>query len=904
MARRTKKTDAANATSAPTSDAADKQPQAANPTADDTDEETPESDITPPDIWSKTQDTISTKLLPLISQQEELFSLLLLAKGDAVNDSSKVQLVDVCQQLFRFLEYLAELQDRLKSNHKKKEGSDATSEEDHKNQKESLPCSLSGLHSLYTGMETPQHEATDNTPGSSNLVDIETIWGQVDLQNNALLPRLRKLIKKLAKSSPQDAGGGEVASNEIRLLDMSAMESNDENSDDASGSEENDDGDSVDEGSAASNLDEEEGDQSHESDEEDELDDDARRIRERMKKAMADMGESGDDFSEDEEDEVTSKSEQLKAITAKAKEMEESIIDPTRDEMRDGFFDLHEMEAFADEEEEYLPDEAYGAETDDQEGFDDSDGEVNGKKKKKNKKKVLPHIRDRLGESDSDSDENSEDEDGDDELTKRFKPNTVRRKKYRADDEVEALYELYNDKQDDEYDGSDVEEESAVENMTAVDIFGKPDEKLIQSYKSKHPAGTAKSLDKGGEDFDETDSWDDHGFGEDGADWKDDGDEDDGVGPEESEEEEEPDDDEEASDGNRPDKLSSHALQSKKLEQYTLRIEEEMMAEKPWKMRGETRGTDRPADSLLDSTPEFEVAFKPPPIITAEHTASIEEMIKKRIIEEDWDDVVPRELPDIGLHKRGGGEPPEVSQEKSKLGLGELYEREYLKKTTGFDRDAHEKETEEGAAEEEMKKLFANLCSKLDALSNYHFAPRPVADEADINKQDVPAIAMEEVLPLHVSTSRGIAPEEVYAGGKGRASVLKGESELDQAERNRIRNAKKSARRKVRKQKLADEKLISKLQPGLGLNNPYEKRKLREELQMARASGKVVVASESKALQDEGAAGKEYQTSTKFFQKMQQNVESMIRGDVDDGGRSKKRRKGLDGGQVSSAYKL
>ena len=85
-----------------------------------------------------------------------------------------------------------------------------------------------------------------------------------------------------------------------------------------------------------------------------------------------------------------------------------------------------------------------------------------------------------------------------------------------------------------------------------------------------------------------------------------------------------------------------------------------------------------------------------------------------------------------------------------------------------------------------------------------------------------------------------------------------------------------SARRKARRQKLADEKLISKLQPGLGLNNPYEKRKLREEMQMARASGKVVVASENKGLRDEGAADKEYQTSAKFFQKMQENVETMV----------------------------
>ena len=120
-----------------------------------------------------------------------------------------------------------------------------------------------------------------------------------------------------------------------------------------------------------------------------------------------------------------------------------------------------------------------------------------------------------------------------------------------------------------------------------------------------------------------------------------------------------------------------------------------------------------------------------------------------------------------------------------------------------------------------------------------------------------------------------------------------------QAERKRLRGAKKAARRKARAQKLADEKLISKLQPGLGLNNPYEKRKLREELQMARASGRVVQGLDD----DEAAMGKEYQTSTKFFQKMQEHVDDLVKGDG-DGRVKKKRRKGLDGGQAGSVYKL
>ncbi len=120
-----------------------------------------------------------------------------------------------------------------------------------------------------------------------------------------------------------------------------------------------------------------------------------------------------------------------------------------------------------------------------------------------------------------------------------------------------------------------------------------------------------------------------------------------------------------------------------------------------------------------------------------------------------------------------------------------------------------------------------------------------------------------------------------------------------------MRNAKKAARRKERKQKHADEKLISKLQPGLGLNNPYEKRKLREELQMARASGKVVVASDNKGeWKDDAASEKEYQTSAKFFAKMQDNVESMVRNDGNGDEQARKKRKGLEAGQASSVYKL
>mmetsp|Transcript_2597 Transcript_2597/g.4218 ORF Transcript_2597/g.4218 Transcript_2597/m.4218 type:complete len:871 (+) Transcript_2597:124-2736(+) len=821
-------------------------------------------------MWNNTQSVLSNHLLPLVSKPEDLLTSLLNKDASATN--ARVDLVAISQQLFRYIEHLAHAEEELKAIQKDQKLSEidpALSEEEEEkvNDCDDEPCTLSGLASLYTG------ESSISNDDGDDGVDAETIWGQVDLQNTALVSRLKKNLKKLVKRSSNDEkkyGPDDL----IQLLEVDAMDSNEEGDSMASGSN---DEDNSDEGSADSHFDDYEYDGKEDQGAASDEDSDARRIRERMERAMEDMSDDNDDDAEIESGSDV-KQQRLAAIRAKA--AEEEAIDPTREEMRDGFFDLHEMEAFADEEEEFLPNVAYGQEIPEED---------------KNEK-VLPHVRDRVGkESDDEEGVDDEFEDEDNELTKRYESNSVRRRKYRADDEVDLLYQLYDG------DANDSNDEDP-EEMTAADFFGKPDPKLIKRYKEQQKNSKNKSNDM---KFDDDDSWNDE-FAEDGLDWKDGGEkvdmESDGDDAEEETSDEENGDDE-GSMGEEEDdkqKLSTHDIKSKKLEEQTLRLEEEMMAEKPWRMLGEAKGTNRPSDSLLDSTPEFEVAFKPPPIITAGHTADIEEIIKKRIIEEDWDDVIPRELPDIGASKRGG-DAPEVSQEKSKLGLGELYEREYLKKTTGFDRDAHDKETEEDAAKEEMKKLFADLCSHLDALSNYHFAPRPVADEADVqNREDVPAIAMEEVLPLHMSKSRGVAPEEVYGAGKGRASVLKGESEMDQTERKRLRNAKKSSRRKARKQKEADEKLISKLQPGLGLNNPYEKRKLREELQMARASGKVIVAKDSQGWQDEAATGKEYQTSAKFFQKMQENVESIVREGEGDG-RAKKRAKTQEG---SSSYKL
>lgn len=98
-----------------------------------------------------------------------------------------------------------------------------------------------------------------------------------------------------------------------------------------------------------------------------------------------------------------------------------------------------------------------------------------------------------------------------------------------------------------------------------------------------------------------------------------------------------------------------------------------------------------------------------------------------------------------------------MDESKSKQGLGEVYEQEYVQQATGNTVvDKHEPQRREAVA------LFKALCAKLDALSSFHFAPRPVVEELSV-KSDVPALVMEEVGGLAVSAASMRTPGETYA---------------------------------------------------------------------------------------------------------------------------------------------
>ncbi|KAK2978079.1 hypothetical protein RJ640_005200, partial [Escallonia rubra] len=228
-------------------------------------------------------------------------------------------------------------------------------------------------------------------------------------------------------------------------------------------------------------------------------------------------------------------------------------------------------------------------------------------------------------------------------------------------------------------------------------------------------------------------------------------------------------------------KKENRSTHEKQLEKQCLKIEEMEKANmevKTWTMQGEVTAAKRPKNSALEVDLDFEHNVRPAPVITEEVTASLEELIQKRILEGRFDDVFRAPT----LLNKAPKERKELDENKSNKGLAEVYADEYAQKT-GLVSSALTFSDEQ---KKEASVLFKKLCLKLDALSHFHFTPKPVIEDMTI-QANVPALAMEEIAPLAVSDAAMLAPEEVFAG-KG---DVKEEAELTQAERKRRRANKK-----------------------------------------------------------------------------------------------------------------
>jgi len=242
--------------------------------------------------------------------------------------------------------------------------------------------------------------------------------------------------------------------------------------------------------------------------------------------------------------------------------------------------------------------------------------------------------------------------------------------------------------------------------------------------------------------------------------------------------------------------LSSFERQQQQIQKEISQLETEAIAEKKWALKGESKAKDRPTDSLLNEELEFERTAKPVPVITREVTESIEEMIRRRIKEDNFDDLPKRMMSEVTNFRPSSDF--QLSEQKSSKSLAELYEDDYK----GTDSNSAVSE-ELQKAHDEIKNLYQSLSHKLDSLCSAHFIPKPAQKSIDI-KVNAPSISMEDAQPLTQSNASRLAPQEIFkaktSGNENEIQLKSGtifaRDELSREDKQRLRRANKRKRSK------------------------------------------------------------------------------------------------------------
>ncbi|KGO73167.1 U3 small nucleolar ribonucleoprotein complex, subunit Mpp10p [Penicillium italicum] len=242
---------------------------------------------------------------------------------------------------------------------------------------------------------------------------------------------------------------------------------------------------------------------------------------------------------------------------------------------------------------------------------------------------------------------------------------------------------------------------------------------------------------------------------------------------------------------------STHEKQRARIADEIRRLEAANVAKKEWMYTGEARAVERPVNSLIEEDLDFERIGKPVPVNTNETTEDIEELVKRRILAMEFDEVIRR---------RPGAE-----------GLAEMYETEHLRANDPNFVDTKDRKLMREHAE--ITSLWNELSSQLDTLCNWHYKPKVA--QASINVvTDAPTIMMEEARPTAGSAAGGpvgLAPQEIYTPGdsgpvKGEV-VLKTGASISKEEMTREQKAK-NRRQNKQTQKKADAAKPTQAKPG------------------------------------------------------------------------------------------
>ncbi|KAG9234364.1 putative U3 small nucleolar ribonucleoprotein mpp10 [Amylocarpus encephaloides] len=224
--------------------------------------------------------------------------------------------------------------------------------------------------------------------------------------------------------------------------------------------------------------------------------------------------------------------------------------------------------------------------------------------------------------------------------------------------------------------------------------------------------------------------------------------------------------------GDVKSRKSAHERRQAKLGEEIRQLEAASVAKRQWTLSGEARAADRPKDSLLDEDLDFERTGKPVPVITAEVSESIEELIKRRILTQEFDEVI-RRRPDSLTPANTRRGAFELDDSKPQQSLAEMYEEEHVK-NNNLDTYISKADEQLRQEEKEIEALWKDVNTKLDALSSWHYKPKPAAPSLTV-VADVATISMEDAQPTTASGINGgdsmLAPQEIYKAGKEKTAI-------------------------------------------------------------------------------------------------------------------------------------
>lgn len=293
----------------------------------------------------------------------------------------------------------------------------------------------------------------------------------------------------------------------------------------------------------------------------------------------------------------------------------------------------------------------------------------------------------------------------------------------------------------------------------------------------------------------------------------------------ESEMEEEKERDELDESGNLQTERSTHEKQRARIADEIRRLEAANVAKKDWTLAGEARAVERPVNSLIEEDLDFERVGKPVPVVTNETTEDIEELVKRRILAKEFDEVI-RRRPGVSDTHGPRGSRYELEDTKPQQSLAEIYEADHLRATDPNYMDSKDRKVMREHSD--VTQLWQEVSVQLDTLSNWHYKPK--VPQASINVvTDTPTIMMEEARPTAGSTADGpsaLAPQEIYTprhdSRVAGEMVLKSGAAISRDEMSREEKAR--ARRHKKNQRKSDS------QPPRQTGKVAEKQQLVSDL--------------------------------------------------------------------------